>query len=422
MINNKIRRQLDAIDWDFPVSYAGETKLAHWYPGTFPSSLPAAFIQALSNPGDVIFDPYGGGGTTAAEAIRLGRKALIADINPISILASYSFVSALILKSYDKLDLFFDYFSNLINPIKGDLLDFDSTEIFQQPFDIDDILSQHIKPSPKDILASIRKRNEIQLENLHKWIDSETLAEIINIRNQVLESTNSNFVKLYFESMVSSNLRALCSQNKSWGHIADNVFPKEFIFKNSRSQFSKWLKIQKKNLRNVKLEKTKKFEGIQFWANLHNWNLEQAMKETPKSGADLIITSPPYGDAIDYINSQKLSLYYLGYNDEEISSLCSMEIGARRKRSKTNSRQKWANEISESAIKQSKYLINGKFVAILPHKDHGREIGLKLLIEGLKNNGWQNNFQVDRSINQKKTRQSWTSIKQETICIFTRNK
>ena len=53
------------------------------YRACFKAELPAFFIGHLSQPGETVFDPFSGRGTTMIEAIRLGRKALGNDINPL---------------------------------------------------------------------------------------------------------------------------------------------------------------------------------------------------------------------------------------------------------------------------------------------------------------------------------------------------
>lgn len=55
-------------------------KEAHY--ATFPPRLIVPMILASTRPGDVVFDPFAGTGTVAAEADRLGRRFAGAEINP----------------------------------------------------------------------------------------------------------------------------------------------------------------------------------------------------------------------------------------------------------------------------------------------------------------------------------------------------
>jgi site-specific DNA-methyltransferase (adenine-specific) len=48
----------------------------------FPVALPQFFIRAFSDPGDLVFDPFGGSGTTLMAAMRTGRRARCMEISP----------------------------------------------------------------------------------------------------------------------------------------------------------------------------------------------------------------------------------------------------------------------------------------------------------------------------------------------------
>lgn len=52
------------------------------HPAPFPEQLPRRCILALSNPDDVVLDPYSGSGTTLKVAIQEGRNAIGIELNP----------------------------------------------------------------------------------------------------------------------------------------------------------------------------------------------------------------------------------------------------------------------------------------------------------------------------------------------------
>lgn len=56
------------------------------YRACFKAELPAFFIDRLTRPGDTVLDPFMGRGTTPVQAALTGRRALGADINPLSAL------------------------------------------------------------------------------------------------------------------------------------------------------------------------------------------------------------------------------------------------------------------------------------------------------------------------------------------------
>ena len=56
------------------------------YRACFKPQLPAFFIERLTSVGDLVYDPFGGRGTTPLEAGLLGRRVATNDINPLSII------------------------------------------------------------------------------------------------------------------------------------------------------------------------------------------------------------------------------------------------------------------------------------------------------------------------------------------------
>ena len=54
------------------------------YRACYKPQLPNLFIDKLTLPGEWVYDPFGGRGTTAVEAALLGRRVLSNDINPLS--------------------------------------------------------------------------------------------------------------------------------------------------------------------------------------------------------------------------------------------------------------------------------------------------------------------------------------------------
>jgi hypothetical protein len=54
------------------------------YRACYKPQLPRLFIEGLTGPGDLVYDPFAGRGTTAVEAALLGRRVASNDINPLS--------------------------------------------------------------------------------------------------------------------------------------------------------------------------------------------------------------------------------------------------------------------------------------------------------------------------------------------------
>ncbi len=59
------------------------------YRACFKAQLPGFFIELLTKPGDTVYDPFSGRGTTVLEAAILGRRIISNDINPLSGIITY---------------------------------------------------------------------------------------------------------------------------------------------------------------------------------------------------------------------------------------------------------------------------------------------------------------------------------------------
>ena len=63
----------------------GLTHLYYRYPARFSPAFTSAAILAFSDPGDVVLDPYMGGGTAIVEALANGRRAVGCDVNELAV-------------------------------------------------------------------------------------------------------------------------------------------------------------------------------------------------------------------------------------------------------------------------------------------------------------------------------------------------
>jgi len=424
MIPARTKRQLEQLDWDFSEHLPGTSKTIHWYPGTFPADIPTTIIQALSKPNDLVLDPYGGVGTTALEAIRQARKAWLVESNPIGCLASYVSCGALLLKAIDG-----NLVPILINSLRSiidscatgqgtqSLIDTDSM-IAQ---DMDRLLSRLVRPTPEafdEVFSSAPA-----IGHLADWIEKETLRDIKTLLARLQESPIGPFGRLVGKAMLSAILRSASSQTQSWGHIADNVWPKSFERKDVFRSASLWLtrfETMVAKTQVVGIPKDHRDE-LRLWVSLHNWALPELPTTRPKFGSALMVTSPPYAGAIDYTLAQRLSLYLFGFVESDVNDLSKGEFGARRRRRQPHSLESWAEELADALSKQLLCMLPEAFSAfVLPHKDAGRDVGTLIMEDCLASLEWKKVIEVDRSIRQVRARQSWTSIKRETIHIFAR--
>lgn len=84
---------LEAIDqirnsMNHGAAITGATHNFYKYPACFPPTFVRTVIKNFSEPGDTVFDPFMGGGTTAVEAMIMGRNAIGSDLNDLALQSS----------------------------------------------------------------------------------------------------------------------------------------------------------------------------------------------------------------------------------------------------------------------------------------------------------------------------------------------
>lgn len=67
--------------WEYVVGKKQEDQEAKGHPAPFPCELVRDHVQSWTNPGDVVFDPMCGSGTTPRVAYELGRRFIGVDIS-----------------------------------------------------------------------------------------------------------------------------------------------------------------------------------------------------------------------------------------------------------------------------------------------------------------------------------------------------
>ncbi len=93
-------------------TYIGMYNL-HKYWARKPANVIDEYIKTYSKPDEIILDPFVGSGTTALEALRLGRKAVAFDLNPIATLITKMTAVNIDIEKLDK------YFQNIKDKVQG---------------------------------------------------------------------------------------------------------------------------------------------------------------------------------------------------------------------------------------------------------------------------------------------------------------
>ena len=263
----------------------------HAFAARFPPQLPRAFIYGLSTPEDVVLDPMMGSGTTVVEAVIAGRRGIGLDIDPLALrLCRAKTVPIPVVK--------------LRNAAQR-------------------IVAQacRLMKGKTTGICLARRFDERTRTFLDYWFLPATQQELMALV-LAIESVDDAPVRQFLELALSATIIT-----KSGGvtrardlahsrpHLDRGKRPKNAI-----EQFASRLQ---KNITGV-AELPQHGPGAAALAG-------DAMAMPFADGViDLIVTSPPYANAIDYMRAHKFSLVWLGKSVDELSALRSEYIGSER--------------------------------------------------------------------------------------------
>lgn len=296
-----IAATLSSIDWAF--KEAVTTYLSHDihpYPAKFIPQIPAHLITQLSLRGELVWDPFGGSGTTALEAVLLGRRCVSSDANPLAEVIGKAKITTLARE--DEVELL-NFCQNL------SLLS-DERSLFQN---IRRDRGEGVNHQVPDI------------PNIHKWFGSHAVDDLSFLRTR-LERLNSESSRAVARVAFSRTILKVSNQDSETRYSSR---PREihsgFTFKCFVADLT--FVISKVRLLGPLL----RFRKATFLTlDLRDTTITQRHDGTrtplvSPNSVDLIVTSPPYPNANDYHLYHRFRLFWLGHNPQ---NLARVEIGS----------------------------------------------------------------------------------------------
>lgn len=385
---DNIKSNLDSVgNWSFRQS---RNESMHSYPATFVHTIPATLITTLGLKNETIYDPFGGTGQTAMEAVKLGCEVYSSDSNTIS---------------------------NLISNVKFSYL------TTRERSEIKGI-------NVLDIISDISEYNVPHFDKIEKWHHPKTIIELSKIL-KFIESLNNPKLKNFFTLCFSEILTSCTNRRgKEHGYFADNTPLSKSEVAPSYTNAAKLLNDRAKININL-IEKSYAFferhgrEVEDEFSKIHIFKhnilapLDGILECKSISG---IITSPPYLCMADYTLGQRLSYEWLF--PELIREDFENEIAPRRKRSfKIDMRQNYLDSMRVFAKQSYKVLSDQGFLATVvgaplanAYKDKNilntideifAEEGLNLFWETKRPINWHRNH-------------GYARLKDERIAIYTK--
>jgi hypothetical protein len=246
------------------------------YRACFKSQLPAFFIDRLTVPGDRVYDPFSGRGTTAVQAALMGRTPAANDVNPLSaMLSGPRFVPPAVAAVRDRLAAL-DLTNAAADRRDADLL------AFYHPKTLRQIKALH---------TSLLSRGSA-IDPLDAWIRMVALNR--------LTGHSPGFFSVY--TMPPNQAVSAVSQRKI--NLARNQSPPE------------------RDIRAIILKKTLSLlsDGPpppHPPATLLTGPADHT-PALPDGSVDLIVTSPPFLDVVDYEGDNWLRCWFAGINPADV--------------------------------------------------------------------------------------------------------
>jgi DNA modification methylase len=287
-------RKLSALlrkDLDFGSSDSGYASHAiHPFAAKFPPQIPRLFIQELTESGDSVLDPMAGSGTTIVEALMLRREAFGFDIDPLAVRLSTVKTTWLDPKALEKKGL----------------------EIIEN--------ASNTRSSERLLRRELEVRFDQETKDfLDYWFLPETQFDLLSLI-LAIERTTEPPVRDFFELVFSSTIIAKTGGVSLARDLAHSR-PHRDLEKKPRSAIIEF------RLRLAKV--LKKFQSLPQRVK-RVFVAERSARDVPlpTNSIDLIVTSPPYANAIDYMRAHKFSLVWFGHTTSALSALRSRYIGS----------------------------------------------------------------------------------------------
>jgi DNA modification methylase len=332
-------RRLNEISWNFDGARSRSPLSAtHFYPARFISQLPSNLISLLSEPGDVVLDPFCGSGTTLVEAQRLGRRAIGMDVNPVSVIIS-----------------------------RARTMGLGADQVRQA---LDELATALLRPS-RDALAAVPSAVQ-----LGKWYSPDVALGLASMHGDI-QATSDPDARLLKFFCFSAMLLKVCRESRHWGYVCDNTEPKGSPPRNVAEIMHR---TASEILDGLSQDPPPADLGTRPLVYEGSATTLHTVVE-PES-VDLVVTSPPYYGVVDYIKSQRLSLEWLGIGIEERRL---QEIGARSKRHRRQAHIQFGDELRQSFCEVAKVMKPGAACAVVfgvsPKRDFTFERLLSILVD-----------------------------------------
>ena len=263
----------------------------HAFAAKFPPQLPRAFIEELTEPGERVLDPMAGSGTALVEAALTGRVGIGVDIDPLAVWISQAKTTP--------------FETETILALADSIADYARL-----------VLAERGPGYAQEVLSSFSEATRSFVEY---WFQPSTIAELGALRRAIAQLTQPPH-RRPFEVLFSSII-VTKSGGVSLARDLAHSRPHKVEGKRIRSAIDAF--VERAQRFGKVLNEIRTVQGQTYVIRGDARRLP-----LPSEAVDLIVTSPPYANAIDYVRAHKFSLVWLGYDIPSLTDLRRRYIGA----------------------------------------------------------------------------------------------
>ncbi len=264
----------------------------HAFAAKFPPQLPRVFIRGLTNPGDFVLDPMMGSGTAVVEALIEGRRGVGFDIDPLALRLGQVKTTPLDIGKVKEI---------------GTQVIINATTLLLNREAIDQKLADMYDQETKEFI--------------NYWFLLETQYELMALY-LAIKDVPDHFIRRLLE-LTFSSIIITKSGGVSMARDLAHSRPHLDITKKPKNAIEQFSIKLRKNLKSISQLNNEHIDAFAITGNARSMPIADG-------SIDLIVTSPPYANAIDYMRAHKFSLVWFGESIKGLSGLRSKYIGSER--------------------------------------------------------------------------------------------
>ncbi len=257
------------------------------YRACFKPQLPRFFINLFTQPGDIVYDPFNGRGTTIIEAALLGRNVIANDVNPLSLIISAPRLAIPTLKEVEER-------LTKIPPDKKSKADIDLSMFFEKQTMVEIIslknyLSKHLKTGKED--------------DVDRWI------------RMVATNRLTGHSKGFFSVYTLPPNQAMSAERQKKINKARSQKPE---YRDTQKLILKKSRILMRDVDDSLIKSLRKTNSTFINGDA------AATKQIKKNSVSLTVTSPPFLDIVQYADDNWLRCWFNDIDIKEVATRITM--------------------------------------------------------------------------------------------------